>query len=436
MTEPLPPLYDLSGSAEEGAPALSVGELSAQIRDLLQGTFSRVRVHGEIVGLARPGSGHIYFSLKDDSGVADAKISAVLWRDRARRLRLSLEDGLKVTVEGRISVFEPRGVYQIVVDQVSPAGRGALLVALERLKEKLQTEGLFDPARKRPLPFLPRCIGLITSPSGAAVRDVLQSLHRKFPSHVRIFPVRVQGEGSATEIVAALKAIARQPRLVDAVILARGGGSLEDLWTFNEEKLVRAVASCPVPTISGVGHEADGTLVDLVADVRAQTPTHAGDLVVPNMLQLAATVQDGGGRLRAAGERQLRGVSERLADLRGRYLRASPEQRIRLGLERLQVLSDALKKALYNRLRQWEDQLLIFGEKLDALSPLRVLGRGYSLVRTDAGEIVRQVSQLLIDQRLRILLGEGEVDVRIVEIHRSDRRRVVPPRPEEETREL
>lgn len=409
--------------------AISVAEFTRGIRSVLEGNFPHVRVFGEVIGLARPRSGHIYLTLKDCTG-EDAQVSVMIWRDRAQALRFPLEDGLLVVVQGHLAVYPPRGSYQVVAAKVEPAGQGTLLLAFERLKQKLLNEGLLDPARKKALPPMPREIGVITSPSGAAIHDVLRSIYRRFPARVRIFPSRVQGEGSADDVVSALDAVDRYRGPLDVVILARGGGSLEDLWTFNEEKVARRVALCSRPTISAVGHEVDVTLVDLVADLRAQTPTEAGELVVPDYRQLGATVGDLGQRLRQALSRRHReswnGVQQEFHRLR----QASPEARLLRTTEELKRVGSALRKGLYNRLREWQDSLSISGEKLEALSPYSVLKRGYSITLKSAESsrepdespvvhprtVLRKATEVEIGEELSIVLGEGEVDVRVLRI--------------------
>jgi exodeoxyribonuclease VII large subunit len=266
--------FDLFAKRSEPR-ALTVGELTREVKGLLEGKFPQVWVKGELSNVRAPSSGHLYFTLKDD----DACIDAVLFRTEARRLRFTARDGLTVLARGRLSLYEPQGKYQVICDSLEPLGAGALQLALEELKEKLKAEGLFDRAKKRRLPFLPRRIAIVTSPSGAAVHDFIRVLHRRFPNlQVLVVPAKVQGEGAAQEIARAIGRASVQP-LVDVVVVARGGGSAEDLWSFNEEVVARALAACPVPTVSAVGHEVDVTLADLVADVRAPTPTAAAELL-------------------------------------------------------------------------------------------------------------------------------------------------------------
>ena len=268
--------------------AWTVSELTAKIRDLLAKNFTDITVQGEISNCREAQSGHIYFTLKDDR----AQVRCVFFKQQQRGIKFRPEDGLQMTVRGSISVYETRGEYQIYVENLEPIGLGALQLAFEQLKKRLEAEGLFDPARKKPLPLLPSRIGIITSPRGAAVRDVVRILTRRFPNvHLTVYPVRVQGEGSAEEIVKALKFF-NSRKLVDALIVARGGGSMEDLWAFNEEIVARAIFASEIPVISGVGHETDFTIADFVADVRASTPSAAAELVVQTRAQFDKHIAD------------------------------------------------------------------------------------------------------------------------------------------------
>src|SRR3984893_7547283 len=253
-----------------------VSELTERISELLERAFTDVWVEGEVSNCREAQSGHIYFTLKD----ARSQIRCVCFRDQARLLKCRPEDGLHITVRGSLGVYEPRGEYQVYVSHIEPVGLGALQLAFEQLKKKLDGEGLFDEARKKPLPVLPRCIGVVSSPTGAAIRDILRVLKRRFPNaHVRLYPVKVQGDGAANEIAAAVNYFTHA-RFADVLIVARGGGSLEDLWAFNEEVVARAIFASEIPVITGVGHEADFTIADFVADLRAPTPSAAAELVV------------------------------------------------------------------------------------------------------------------------------------------------------------
>ncbi|HET9272353.1 MAG TPA: exodeoxyribonuclease VII large subunit, partial [Vicinamibacterales bacterium] len=277
-------------------PPLSVSEVTARLKACIESRFGMVHVEGEISNCRLWSSGHVYFTLKDDV----AQLRAVVFRLTARQLKFKLEDGMHVVVRGRISVYEVKGEYQMVVDAVEPHGLGALQAAFDQLKRRLHAEGLFDPARKRALPVLPRRIGVVTSLDGAAVRDILRVITRRYPSaRVVVRPARVQGDGASRDLVIALKAIARVPD-VDVIIVGRGGGSAEDLWAFNDETLARAIAACPVPVISAVGHEVDFTIADFVADVRAATPSNAAEIVVDRAENFLARIGRADQRLRQA----------------------------------------------------------------------------------------------------------------------------------------
>src|SRR3982751_683425 len=272
-----------TSSAPAAQQTLTVAQLTSQIKNSLEGEFTSVRVVGEISNSSRPQSGHAYFTLKDDQ----AQIRAVMWRSAAAKLKFDVADGLDVVCHGHIDVYAPRGSYQLVIDELQPKGMGVLELALRRLREKLATEGLFDAARKRKLPAFPRRVAFVTSPTGAAIHDFLQVLRRRWRGvDVLVIPARVQGEGSVQEIVAGIKAANRLVPRPDVLVVGRGGGSLEDLWSFNEEPVVRAIAASRIPTMSAVGHEIDVTLADLAADVRALTPSEAAERIVPSVDEL------------------------------------------------------------------------------------------------------------------------------------------------------
>ena len=273
-----PPPSEITDAPPAAPQVLTVAELTAQIKDLLEGSFDSVWVAGEISNLSRPHSGHCYLTLKDDH----AQIRCAMWRNSLMRVRFDLHDGLEVVCRGRLDVYAPRGSYQLIIESIEPKGIGALELALRQLREKLAREGLFDPGRKRPLPAFVRQIAVVTSPTGAAIHDFLQVLARRWRgADVLVVPTRVQGEGAAGEIAAAIAAANRLPLAIDCLVVTRGGGSLEDLWAFNEEAVVRAIHASRIPVISAIGHEIDVTLSDLVADVRALTPSEAAELVAP-----------------------------------------------------------------------------------------------------------------------------------------------------------
>jgi len=436
-----------------GRSVLSVSQLTAQLRALVEGRFPAVWVEGEISNFRFYGpSGHAYFTLKDEG----AQIRAALFRNRLRRLRFEPGDGQHVLAFGSLELYAQRGEYQLVVEMLEPRGVGALQLAFEQRKARLGAEGLFDPGRKRPLPRFPRKIGLVTSPSGAAVRDMLRVIGRRFAGlHIVVAPARVQGDGAAEEIargLADLNALGD----VDVIIVGRGGGSLEDLWAFNEEAVARAIAGSKVPVISAVGHEVDFTIADFVADLRAPTPSAAAELVVrekqavierlgqlQEQLGRAGTrpLRDFARRLDHATARvdraweatarrsahrldvlagRLRGASpfarraaHRLDVLTGRLRAASPFARLAADRHRLERVRASLTTVMSRRLTRLHHQVGATAGRLDSLSPLAVLGRGYSLTLTSAGEVVESARQVAVGDDVRVLLHEGALDCRI-----------------------
>ena len=448
---------DAGGARVDNAPApppprvYSVSELTAEVRSLLESTWADVWVEGEISNCRLWNTGHIYFSLKD----AGAQLRAVMFKTAARSLRFKLEDGQHVLVRGRLGVYEPKGEYQIVCADVEPRGLGARQLALDQLKKRLQAEGLLDASRKRPLPALPRKIGVVTSIDGAAIRDILKVIGRRYQNaHVIIAPARVQGETAAADIARALGEIGRVEG-VDVVIVGRGGGSIEDLWAFNEETTARAIAACPVPVISAVGHEIDVTLADLVADLRAPTPSAAAEIVVAAKDEFTARIDRLADRVSAAARRRLQqglqalqriearpamaGFQGRLA-LRGRHVaellldlqrtgrdglarRQRAFQSLRLRLETLDLrrsfgriqarLSQAdarLQAAAVRRYHAAEGRLGSVAARLDTLSPLAVLGRGYAVCWDGARQqIVREAAAVNDGDAVRVTLHRGEL---------------------------
>lgn len=333
--DPPPPA---SGS---NAPELSVSELAGAVKRVIEGEFGRVRVRGEVGRVSRPGSGHLYFALKDDR----ASLDAVVWKGQALRLRVRPDEGLEVIATGRLTTFPGGSKYQLIVDQIEPAGAGALMAMLEARRRALAAEGLFDAARKRPLPYLPGVIGVVTSPSGAVIRDILHRLADRFPSRVILWPVAVQGEGCAPQVAAAIRGFNALPEggpipRPEVLIVARGGGSVEDLWGFNDEAVVRAAAASRIPLISAVGHETDTTLIDFAADLRAPTPTAAAELAVPVRADLLAATAALDARLRRAVRAGTEARAQRLRDLgralpRPEALTLAPAQRLDLAAGRL-----------------------------------------------------------------------------------------------------
>ncbi len=398
-----------------GAKVLSVGELTRGVKGLLEDAFPAVWVAGEISNLARPASGHVYLSLKD----AEAQLRAVMWRGVALRLRFEPADGQEVIARGRLSVYPPRGDYQLVIEELHVKGLGAQELALRQLKEKLFRLGFFAPERKKPLPRFPRRIALITSPTGAAVRDMLEILARRWPAvEVWVCPARMQGDGAAQEIATALAQLNRLHRSgalpLDVVILGRGGGSTEDLWAFNEESVAHAIYDSKVPVVSAVGHEIDLTIADLVADWRALTPSAAAAAVVPDAQELRQGLIDVEQRLRDALDRQLRQARRRLDDLAARRVFLMPRERIRDHEQRLDDFAERLHRAAKQRLTQARERLEAGAARLESLSPLNVLARGYSLTRREAdGSVVRRAEQARPGDLLRTTLHQGWIVSRV-----------------------
>jgi len=438
------------------APEFSVAELSGAIKRALEDGFGYVRLRGEISGYRGPhASGHCYFALKDER----AKIEAVIWKGNFGRLRFKPEEGMEVVAQGKITTFPGSSKYQIVIEQLEPAGAGALMALLEERKRKFAAEGLFEEARKKLLPFLPRVVGIVTSPTGAVIRDMLHGFNERFPTCVLLWPVRVQGEGSAAEVTAAISGFnaleigGKIPR-PDVLIVARGGGSLEDLWSFNEEIVVRAAADSRIPLISAVGHETDWTLIDLVADARAPTPTKAAEWAVPKYSELIETLDKFQLRQRTAIRRVLadikthlkassRGLPKlqdlialprqrfdavdrrlsrallantrahgtRLARISGRLSAAPIFQKHSRCRERLDVLERRAGQALLNRVAVRRRDLDGKGALLKSLGYQSVLSRGFALVRDDTGVTVRQARSIAPGAALSVQFSDGRIGV-------------------------
>jgi exodeoxyribonuclease VII large subunit len=439
--------------AADRAP-LTPTQLNALARNLLEDAFPLVWVEGELGNLSRPASGHLYFTLKDER----AQVRCALFKPKSQWLRFVPREGLRVLARGRLTLYEARGDYQLILDTLEEAGEGALRRAFEQLKARLQAEGLFDQARKRPLPAHVRRLGVLTSPSGAAVRDVLSVLRRRFPLlQVDILPVPVQGETAAAQIVRMLQAAGRSGRY-DALLIARGGGSLEDLWAFNDEALARAIAASPVPTVSAVGHETDVTLADFAADLRAPTPSVAAELLVPDRADLAARLRALARRLRSVQERRLREAAQRAdraalrlqalrpqarldalqrrqqdalrrlqavwshQDLQRRarlghaaaVLRATrPQRRLQQLRERLQALALRPQAATARQLQRHALHLQGLARSLEAVSPLATVARGYAILQRDDGRIVRSVGDAQPGERLDARLRDGVLKLRV-----------------------
>ena len=432
----------------------SVSRLNREVRVLLERGFGSLWLEAEISNFTRPSSGHWYFSLKD----AAAQVRCAMFRQRNMLCAFTASDGQKVLVRARIGLYEPRGEYQLIVDHMEDAGLGALKRQFEELSAKLEREGLFAAERKRPLPSLPGRIGIITSPTGAAVRDILHVLARRFPAAaVLVYPVPVQGAQAAVEIVAALEAAGRRAEC-DVLILARGGGSLEDLWAFNDERLARAIVASPIPVITGIGHEIDFTIADFAADVRAPTPSAAAELVVPDAEEWLGAFVRLGTRLQRGMRRRLEEHRERLRWLTGRAALVSPAARLSAQAQRLDELEQCLVRAVRRRLqehrerlrwlagraalvspstrltqqrlrleildqqlsRAWRqvinsrrEKLVPLMRTLNAVSPLATLERGYAIVSLEGGEILRNAADVKPGTIIEARLARGRVRAKI-----------------------
>ena len=399
----------LSLSAED-AVIWTVSELTRAIRGLLEQALPQIRVRGELSNLTVHRSGHVYFSLKD----SHSQVSSVWFRSAAAARRLELRNGLEVEVDGRVSVYEPRGVYQIIVDRMRTAGVGDLQRRFEELKSKLQAEGLFDAERKRAVPALPSCVGLVTSPDGAALRDFLQIVGRRFANlPVRVYPAAVQGAAAAAQIAAGI-AFFNAEHACDVIVVTRGGGSLEDLWAFNEECVARAAAASTIPVISAVGHERDFTICDYVADLRVPTPSAAAELVIAAKAELGERLLACRQRLTAALRLRLSELRRRLERVAARPVLREPVHLVRYGQQRIDELFLRLQRACQQFLGRYQARLETLHGNLQALSPRRVLTRGYAiLIQRRTGQVVRAAAEVRPQEALRGILGSGEIELTV-----------------------
>ncbi len=441
----------------EDRSVFSVSELNSAVARLLEQEFAWIWVEGEISNLATPASGHIYFTLKD----AGAQVRCAMFRGRNRELKFKPEHGSQVVVRCKVSLYEARGDYQLIVDRMEQAGAGALQRKFEELKQKLAAEGLFSEARKQDLPEIPACIGVITSRTGAAIRDVLSVIARRFPSvPVKLFPVPVQGEESASAICHALE-LAQQYGACDVLLLVRGGGSLEDLWSFNEESVARAIFSCPIPVVSGVGHEVDITIADFVADHRAATPTAAAETVTPdqqawmqtldwyqarlqqlaserisrigerlswlrtrltqqhplaNLHRLAQRVADIDKRMRITMDYRLRSARDRMQHLHAKLLSRSPAVAIRNYRNHIERLQQQAQFRIRTAVEQRKSHLGTLASTLNAISPLQTLSRGYSITRNADGQTITSTDSVSCNELINTRLHRGQLISRIEKI--------------------
>ncbi len=389
-----------------GRVSLTVSELTQYLRQLFEADeiLQDVWVQGEISNLARPSSGHVYFTLKD----ASSALRCVIWKSAALRMRVGLDNGLAVEAHGYISLYERDGTYQLYIDALRPSGEGRLLQEFLRLKARLEEEGLFAPERKRPIPAQPKLIGIVTSPTGAALQDMLNTLRRRYPlAEVVLAPSAVQGDDAPLEVVAALNALNCRVH-PDVILLARGGGSLEDLWAFNDERVVRAIVSSPAPVITGIGHETDFTLADFAADLRAPTPTGAAVLATPDKADLRANLVSLAGRLDSAFQAVCEERQARLDELERRWLRASPLWQIQNGRQRLDDLSTRARLSLAHRLQLQHAHVAGLSSRLLALNPLAVLERGFAVVSRLDGSLVRSASQVKSGDDIQVQVADGK----------------------------
>jgi len=402
-----------AGQANAMAAAITVSQLNRQVKALLEQGIARLWIEGEISSIAKPASGHVYFSLKDKT----AQIRAAFFRQRQHGPTIGLKNGDQVLVFGRVSLYEPRGDYQLIVEQVEPAGEGALKRQFEVLKKMLAAEGLFDEERKRNLPGLPARIGVITSPTGAAIRDILSVLGRRFPSiPVVIYPTAVQGDAAPAELIGALQTAVRRDEC-DVLIMGRGGGSLEDLWAFNDEKLARAIADSPIPIVSAVGHEVDFTIADFVADVRAPTPSGAAELIVPDRDDWLRSVNSLAARIARLGQRAIEDRGQTLDWLARRLAQSSPGAMLQRSATRLngskRRLSTAARSIVVDRTHRLE--LAMRG--LHAVSPLATLERGYAIVAdASTGKVLLRAIDASPGDNIRARLSHGELIATVTSI--------------------
>lgn len=436
--------------------ALSVSELNHQARHLLETSFMQVWVEGELSGFSRPSSGHWYFSLKDQK----SQIRCAMFRGANQRIRTLPKEGDQIRIRGKVTLYENRGDFQIIAEHLEPAGLGPLQQAFEALKMKLQGEGLFDPARKKHLPATPRHIGVVTSPTGAAIHDILTVLARRCPAiPVTLYPTAVQGQAATAEIVNAI-GLAQRHGVADVLIIGRGGGSLEDLWCFNEEAVARAIAGCTIPTVSSVGHEVDVTIADFVADLRAPTPSAAAEKISPDqqdwlrrlneqqlrlaqsarrlLIRLNQQLGHLGARLRDP-RRELQDKAQRMDELDMRLNKAivqklqqqqlktghlaqrlatqSPRKTLMAATEQVQSLNERLNKAIRQNLRHQQEKLQLNAQTLNVVSPLATLGRGYAIIRDDKDLIVRTADQLTPGQTISARFGQGSVSAKVTKVN-------------------
>jgi exodeoxyribonuclease VII large subunit len=394
----------------------TVSEISRGIRTSLEHKFSKIGVLGEISNVRKPSSGHIYLTLKDKN----SQLQAVIFRNSASRIKFELKDGMEVISFGSITVYEPRGQYQLIINKIEPKGIGALQLAFQQLKEKLEKEGLFDRAHKKQLPFIPQKIGIVTSTTGAAIKDILNIIDRRFANvEILIYPVKVQGEGAAQEIAEAITGL-NSDSDIDVIIAGRGGGSMEDLWAFNEEVVARSIYSSRIPIISAVGHEIDITIADLVADKRALTPSEAGELVVPRKDLLIEKIEKFKARLLQSLTGKLRLSKEKLVRIGNSYAMKQPFDRLNRWQQRLDEFAQRLNLNITHALNTEREKLSGIAGKLESLSPLNVLKRGYAITtRLENSKPLRNIIDLSKGDKIKINLSKGSIISEILSVEKG-----------------
>ena len=396
-----------SGNSKQ---VLTVSALTQQIKRLLEGKFPRIAVSGEISDVTKPSSGHIYFTLKDQR----SQIRAVIWRTQAARLQFDLRNGQEVVCRGNLDVYPPRGSYQLVAQQIDPVGVGDLQLRLKQLQRKLAAQGLFDPAHKKPLPAFVRHAVLVTSPTGAAVRDFLEVAKRRWSAaKITIAPVRVQGEGAGVEIATMVRRLQRLQPAPDLLVVTRGGGSVEDLWCFNDEALVRAVHASTIPIISAVGHEVDVSLCDLAADVRALTPTEAAELALPSAEELKQRIDQLRLRLRQSLTKKAEDARQQLTRLQQRHVLQRPQELVFQRQRQLDEWQQRATRAISRRLRDARSELAHAAGRLESLSPLGVLQRGYAVALDENDQLIADAQSLEVDQEIKIRFRDGQASAQV-----------------------
>ena len=408
------PLEDFT--AEINDKFFTVSEITRGIRTSLEHKFSNIDVLGEISNVRKPSSGHIYLTLKDKN----SQLQAVVFRNSASRIKFELKDGMEVVSFGSVTVYEPRGQYQLIINKIEPKGIGALQLAFQQLKEKLEKEGLFDHAHKKDIPFIPKKIGIVTSPTGAAIKDILNIIDRRFANvEILIYPVKVQGEGAAQEIAEAITELNNYSD-IDVIISGRGGGSLEDLWAFNEEIVARSIYNSKIPVISAVGHEIDLTIADLVADKRALTPSEAGELVVPRKDLLIEKTEKFKTRLLQSLTGKLRLSKEKLDRIANSYAIRQPFDKFNRWQQKLDDLSQRLNLNITHALNSEREKLSSIAGKLESLSPLNVLKRGYTITtKQEDNKSLRYITDLSKGDKIKTNLSRGSIISEILSFERG-----------------